>query len=157
MRPFSRLASLVAGSRNPLCAKAKSAPGPDVKAVLNKHALTPKGASTEEFCAAHLASLCETALSKFKETGKGMLLPYEGLVKSMKTKVIPDHFKVELSAAGRERIDAIGGVYSKARTPGKEWVDDSEKKQERASSKVVQASDDILRPVYNDMVKAGRR
>ena len=84
-----------------------------------------------------------------------MLLPYEGLVESMKTKVIPDHFKVELSAAGRKRIDAIGGVYSKARTPGKEWVEDSEKKEERASGKVVKASDDILRPVYNKMLRAG--
>ena len=81
-----------------------------------------------------------------------MLVPYENLIETMTAKVLPMHFHLQLSGAGLKRVEEVGGVYSKARKPGKEWVEDSGVKEETASKSVLRASNEILRPVYDQML-----
>ena len=44
-------------------------------------------------------------------------------------------------------------MYSKARKPGKTWVEDSKKKEEQASNTVMEASDLFLKRQYIEMLK----
>ena len=64
--------------------------------------------------------------------------------------MITSHFGMDMTDEYAERIEAVGSKYSKGRGHrGKEWKDDSEKKDTMANEKVKDAADEFLSDSYD--------
>lgn len=109
----------------------------------------------EEFCAIHLASLCESALTNLADSeGLGMAINYHpDLVHDFLDTVFPKHFKTPVDPAGRERVMKISGTYSKnrGRHAEGEFKPDSEAKEKRASGEIRAAAKDFLQPSFKKL------
>lgn len=110
--------------------------------------------SYEEYCAAHLATLCKSAYDEVLKQGNhnGVFANYEGLVDRLKDDILPNHFLLgDLGDEEIERIDKVSGKYSKGRNTNKQWVEDSEKKENRASEEIKNAAELFLGDLYRQM------
>jgi len=133
----------------PNCARSKGHPYPGVKEMLKLKmgASNTKNVDNENYCAAHLASLCNEAIEGITNSvGMGLPVGYEGLVDKLKDDLMENHFNLKLSKKDKERLVEISGSYSKARMPPdkKIWKSDSERKDADASKKVVEAANAFM-------------
>ncbi|KAL3775003.1 hypothetical protein ACHAWO_003581 [Cyclotella atomus] len=112
----------------------------------------------EEFCAIHLATLCESALKNLQEAnGVGIAVRYSpDLVHDFLDTIFPKHFKVDLDHAARERVLKVSGTYSKNRGGQEEgaFKSDSESKEEKASDEIRRASTKFLEPSFSALGKS---
>lgn len=112
----------------------------------------------EEFCAIHLATLCESALKNIHEAnGVGIAVKYSpDLVHDFLDTIFPKHFKAAVDKSARERILKISGTYSKNRGGQEEgaFKSDSESKEERASDEIKRASKKFLEPSFSALGKS---
>ncbi|KAL9188046.1 hypothetical protein ACHAXT_006424 [Thalassiosira profunda] len=132
------------------CVRAKhSAP---VEAYIENSDYEYEDLIDEEFCAIHLATLCESALRNLDESdGLGMALQYHpDLVHDFLDTVFPKHFHTPVDPAGRDRVLQISGTYSKnrGRHAEGEFKPDSAEKERRATRKMKAAAKDFLRPSF---------
>lgn len=113
--------------------------------------------STVEFCAAHLATLCWSALEEYRKKSshkEGRFLNYASLPDIMWESVLPNHFDVEdLSEAHIERMKSIAQVYSKGfqDKANKPWSEDTDRKQEGASEAMRQAAKTYLDTYFEQL------
>jgi len=126
------------------CVRPRKDPPKIVVDLVERHGKSVTELSHEEYCAAHLASICDSALGEMKRPGDGgsdgnsMGWPvnYQDLPDKL-YEVIPHHFGVPLGETERDRIAQISGMYSKGRgNKAHEWKDDSERKEERATDAI---------------------
>ena len=108
--------------------------------------------STEDYCAAHLASLCDAAYSAYQNSnGNGKFVDYVDLPDSLIEDIIPNHFGQSIDDKAKSRILKVSGTYSKARTLGKTWQEDSQQKEDAARPEIRAASAKYLQPVYEKL------
>lgn len=104
----------------------------------------------EEFCAAHLATITETALANIQQSGGlGMPINYESLPTIMYESILPNHLGVRTTQVEIDNIQRVSGSYSKGRGERKkEWEEDSTKKEAGASPEIRQAAQQFLSESY---------
>jgi hypothetical protein len=118
--------------------------------------------SNVEFCAAHLATLCQAAIHEYQNNNngqlghgsKGQFLNYASLPDIMWESILPNHFDMEdLSEQHIERMKDIAGVYSKGfqKKANMPWTQDTDTKQERASEAMRQAAKTYLAPYFEQL------
>lgn len=120
--------------------------------------------SNVEFCAAHLATLCQAAIQEYQSNhhnghlghggSKGQFLNYASLPDIMWESILPNHFDTEdLSEQHIERMKNIAGVYSKGfqKKANMPWSQDTDTKQERASEAMRQAAKTYLAPYFEQL------
>ena len=107
----------------------------------------------EEWCAIHLATLCESAIKNLNDAdGLGMAVNYhKDLVHDFLDTVFPKHFNVPLDDAARDRVIAISGTYSKNRGRHGEFKSDVEEKEKNASDGIRSASSLFLEPSFHTL------
>ena len=76
-----------------------------------------------------------------RKSTTGKSVEYDGIIEKLINDVIPNHFSVEMTKDAEERIRNVSKTYSKAKTGNNEWVEDSEKKEDRATPAIQDASD----------------
>jgi len=137
------------GASNANCVRQFQNVPDDVKKILSNNGKTESTLSPEEKCAIHLGSLCKAGSKALSATHTGRAVNYEGLSKNLVSKVIPNHFGVPMTEDARERITIISSKYSKGRGNRKsKWKDDSERKKDRATPEIKQASELFLGSSY---------
>lgn len=107
--------------------------------------------SSEEFCAAHLATLTETAAEHIQQShGLGRAVNYVTLPHILYETILPS-WGVTVTNTEIANIQAISGKYSKARDNKKkqEWQEDSEKKEQMASPEIQDASRVFLQESFD--------
>ena len=138
-----------------VCTRSRSSPPQDLVALVNARDPSAKVSrlSTEEYCAAHLASLCEAAYSAYEQDGSenGKFVDYVDLPGLLIDDIIPNHFGHPMDDESKSRILKVSGTYSKARTLGKTWQEDSQRKEDAARPEIRAASAKYLQPVYEKL------
>ena len=137
-----------------VCTRSRSAPPHDLVALVNARDPSAKVSqlSIEDYCAAHLASLCEAAYSAYENSnGNGKFVDYVDLPYALIDDIIPSHFGQPMDDESKTRILKVSETYSKARTLGKTWQEDSKKKEDAARPEIRAASAKYLQPVYEKL------
>ena len=137
-----------------VCTRSRSAPPSDLVALVKGRDPSAKISrlSTEDYCAAHLASLCDAAYSAYQNSnGNGKFVDYVDLPDSLIEDIIPNHFGQSMNDDAKSRILKVSGTYSKARTLGKTWQEDSQKKEDAARPEIRAASAKYLQPLYEKL------
>ena len=137
-----------------VCTRSRSAPPSDLVELVKTRDPSAKVSrlSTEDFCAAHLASLCEAAYSAYENRkGNGKFVDYVDLPEALVDNIIPNHFGQPMDDESKSRILKVSGTYSKARTVGKTWQEDSQEKEDAARPEIHAASVKYLQPVYEKL------
>ena len=127
--------------------------------VVNFHNRTVSSLTAEEYCAAHLASLAQSALTENEKASsfwaKHMFINYEDLPFILWDKVIPD--LEYMSQPVSLRIDAMhdasklyftGDSYAHVGLP---WQEDNAMKQKQATDAMKAASQLFLSPVFTQL------
>ena len=103
----------VAGQK-PGCARSRMSPSPQLReaAELAGYGGKPSQMSDEDFCAAHLASMCREAL-RAAGRGGGLLLSYEGVAAAVADELLP-HFGV--AGEARRPSGTLPALFSHTHT-----------------------------------------
>jgi len=112
--------------------------------------------SNEEFCAAHMAILCNKAIENNDASETGLMLDYDDIANKLMDNVLPNHFNIPVGYDERKRIEKVCGTYSKGMRGKVSWVPDNEKKENMATDEVKQASKKFLAPSYARLQLASR-
>ena len=150
----------VQGMSQAVCLRSKRLPPNDLIDLVQRIGGDDKqirNLNNEEFCAAHLASLCEAAVKQAKESnGVGRVVNYNNLVNTLMEDLIPKHFlNIEsLSDNSKANILRVSEHYSKGRgQKGRAWKEDSEQKEITAWDELKDASAMYLQPSYMELEK----
>eukprot|EP00978_Attheya_sp_CCMP212_P006505 scaffold14942_cov47-Attheya_sp.AAC.8 len=142
--------------RGAVCMRSYKSPKTLLTSIVQTH-LPSKPVSSlseEEFCAAHLASLCQAAIQAHEATGTGRMVNYADMPNVLMDSIFPNYFGVPVGAEQRQRIETVCGVYSKGRgAKAGVWKDDSALKEQNASPLVKAACDTLLQPSYDALQK----
>ncbi|EGD76785.1 hypothetical protein PTSG_08136 [Salpingoeca rosetta] len=134
-----------AGAKVP-CLRAKNSPTP-----LHRRYIRSKNPSDEEFCAAHLATLCDSALHALDSSPNGIAVNYHDLPDVLYTRVFPVHFGYTPTPSVKRNMVNVAQEYSKGRAGVKKFSDDSKTKQDRASEQLRTFAESTLRPLYTEL------
>jgi len=147
----------------PVCLRSfgKPNPNPVLKSLVEAQGSTVDQLTKEEFCAAHLASLAESAVREHdKVVGSGSKTPhwfvnYSELPNRIWGTILPAVTRglVEIDQTAIAKMQQIGHTYSKGRgqKAGQRWHEDSTLKQGNAPAVVKDAVAKFLDPVYKRM------
>jgi len=143
------------GGGRKVCLKTRKRPPEDlVRLVRDYHGGDVDGLSSEEFCAAYLATLCESALKRFRNSsGNGKAVEYDNLVTKLIQDIIPIHFGIKVDENARQRILNVSTVYSKSKNGDKDWLEDSSTKDARSTLEIRAASEKFLLHSYLELKK----
>lgn len=112
-----------------------------------------KGLSPSGFCAAHLATLTETAVHHIQQSdGIGRAINYVNLPHILYEKVLPS-WGVHVSDKEIQNIHAVSSKYSKGRGEQREFHEDSEEKEKKAGPEIKEASKIFLQESYEKLEK----
>lgn len=143
------------------CARSKLDPAQEVVAILKSKQLidSPSGTkdvSQENFCAATLASYCESALeAKRKAPFLGTMVHYPDLPDILLDRVFPISFQLPMSKEKEELIRSVSSMYSKAsHGRSRPYIDDSKLKEEKATNAIREAARALLETSYERLLKA---
>mmetsp|Transcript_25953 Transcript_25953/g.56258 ORF Transcript_25953/g.56258 Transcript_25953/m.56258 type:complete len:468 (+) Transcript_25953:47-1450(+) len=139
------------GRTKAVCTRSRSAPPKDLVDLVKTYDASAKVSrlSVEDYCAAHLATLCEAAYSAYERSeGRGKIVDYKDLPDALIEDIIPNHFAQPIDDEAIARILKASQSYSKARTVGASWVEDSDRKDKAARPEIRSASDKYLLPVF---------
>lgn len=137
-----------------VCTRARRHPEQDLIDLVAQQGRTVEEISDHEFCAAHLASLCQSALNELKKSNTGRAVEYDGLIDKLIDDIIPNHFGVPVGMESRQRIMEVSKTYSKARGDNDaDWVEDSAKKEEQSTEEIRNASELFLSKPYSELQK----
>ncbi len=135
-----------------VCTRARHDPPQDLYDLVEQKGKRMNELSDQEFCAAHLASLCESALRELKKSNNhGRAVEYDGLIDKLLDDIIPNHFGVAVDEEARQRVLEVSKTYSKAKAHDVGWVEDSEKKVSHSTPEIRGASELILSKSYSDL------
>jgi len=150
-----KLKTVRGGTPKAVCLRGKQQPPSDLVSLVSDMGSSVKSLTYEEYCAAHLATLCTSALKQMKESdGKGVAVEYDNLIDKLISKIIPDHFNIPIDDDAKERIQIVGGTYSKSKGgDNKVWVEDSKKKDDHSTPQIRSASDKFLSSSYTELKK----
>ena len=85
---------------------------------------------------------------------KGAAVEYDNLIDKLISKIIPDHFNIPIDDNATQKIETIGGTYSKSKGgDGKKWIEDSKTKDDRSTPQIRSASDKFLSSSYTELKK----
>lgn len=136
------------------CVKSKNS-SPMVRAFIDKTDYNFDDFLDEEFCAVHLATLCESAYRNIEDAdGLGLAVGYSpNLVHDFLDTIFPKHFHTLVDKAGKDRVLKISGTYSKNRGRHEEgdFKPDSEEKVRNASEEIKDAAKFFLEPSYKKL------
>ncbi|KAL7535250.1 hypothetical protein ACHAXR_006378 [Thalassiosira sp. AJA248-18] len=139
------------------CVRSKQS-SPMIRAFIEKTEYQFEDMLNEEFCAIHLATLCESALRNLEDAyGLGLAVNYhKDLVHDFLDTIFPKHFHTPVDKAGRDRVLKISGTYSKNRGQhaAGEFKPDSEEKERKASDEIKDAAKDYLQPSFDKLQKS---
>jgi len=109
-----------------------------------------KELTPQEFCAAHLATLTETAAYHIeKSNGLGRAVNYNKLPAILYEEILPA-WGIDVTEEEIQNIQEISGHYSKGRgNQAKEWKDDTKKKEEMATPEIQDASRVFLQSSFD--------
>ena len=84
---------------------------------------------------------------------------YNQLPHIMWEKMLPDYFHIPTSTVMIDKMKDISGVYSKGRgqKANQEWQEDSAKKQNTASSFLIDASNRFVGDIYKQMEELSKK
>jgi hypothetical protein len=137
-----------------VCTRARHDPPQDLYDLVKQQGRRIADLSDQEFCAAHLASLCESALRELSNSNNhGRAVEYDGVVDKLLDDIIPNHFGVAIDYEARQRVLKVSKTYSKAKNHGVDWVEDSEKKVAHSTPEIRGASELFLSKSYSDLKK----
>ncbi|KAL3940825.1 MAG: hypothetical protein SGARI_000826 [Bacillariaceae sp.] len=122
-----------------------------IKEIAHRHGYADsRELEGEQYCAAHLASLTESAVKNLN----GMAIPvnYEKLPNMMWEKIMPKVFGRPLSQKEIDNMESVSHEYSKGRgSRAGEFKGDSEKKVQAASTEVKEAAEEFLKESYDTL------
>ena len=139
-----------------VCTRARHDPPRELYDLVEQKGRRMDELSDQEFCAAHLASLCESALRELsKSNHHGKAVEYDGLIDKLLDDIIPNHFGVAVDEEARQRVLEVSKTYSKAKASARDagWVEDSEKKESNSTPEIRDASELFLSKSYSDLKK----
>jgi len=135
-----------------LCLRYKSNPPDDLVQLVNGHDENVDELSDEEFCAAQLATLCESALCAMTNPDShGIAVEYDNLIEKLIRNVIPNHFGIRVDETARQHILNIAKIYSKSRTGDRDWAEDGGSKDARSTPEIRVASTKFLSRSYSKL------
>mmetsp|Transcript_32825 Transcript_32825/g.48590 ORF Transcript_32825/g.48590 Transcript_32825/m.48590 type:complete len:495 (+) Transcript_32825:91-1575(+) len=123
---------------------------PLVKHFLNERDIDKHSLSDVEYCAAHLATITDSAVKAIERAPMmGRAVNYADLPHVLWEEVFSNHFNMEITDEQLENIKSISGVYSKG-TAGRHgtFKDDTEKKERTATQEMRDASERFLDESY---------
>lgn len=118
--------------------------------------------SDEEYCAVHLATICQSALWNLIDAdGLGVAVEYNpNLVDDFLGTIFPKHFHIPVDDEANKRVLAIAGTYSKNRGGGKrvkqkggKFVPDGDEKERKASDEMKEAAALFLLPTFEQLTE----
>jgi hypothetical protein len=144
------------GPKNANCVRAQRFGARSVDAIAKRHGQKALRLGPEDYCAAHLASITETAVEGLQDPkSMGVAVNYLELPGAFYKGILPDILGRELEPAEIQRIEQTSQQYSKGRAgQAGEFTADSEKKEQMASDKVKQASHTYLTPSYEALERS---
>lgn len=140
-------------ARSAPCLREHRRPRKATADILGMDAADAASVSVEQYCAAHLAMLCKSALDQ-PAPHKGLMVDYDSLPGSLVHYVLPSHFGVPLHVDEADVMLKTATIYSKRRKPilpkpgDAPWETDSQAKEDAASEHIRQAADQLMRPLY---------
>lgn len=147
------------GGGSAVCLRSRARPPKKVIDLLEAVGSHPKTASREEYCAAHLASLCAAALDAYNTHSldsrgepRGLLIEYKALPGIIPRVLLPGKVAVTPSWVAKMREEA--DFYSKSRTSNRVFTGDAQQKEERAPTALRAAAERILDPLYHKLLDA---
>lgn len=147
-------------TKSAVCLRSRSRPDDDLKQIVQDSLGTSIGIqdlSVEEFCAAHLSTLCYKARDEVLDSnGLGKVVNYINLQEQLMEHIIPKHFLQgqdgdALDQDAKQRAYNVGEKYSKGRHEGKMWKEDSRAKENAAWPELQRASETFLLPIYKQL------
>jgi hypothetical protein len=130
----------------------------------NAQQATARDLSYQDFCAAHLASLTETALEYMLNSSSDNRIPvnYATLPDIMWTDILPNHWHVPTGPDEIQRMQLVATQYSKQgkggpADSGVEFTGDSQEKDEAASPAIRMAAQRYLQPSFEALEKVAAR
>ena len=152
------MSHLASGYRRANCLRSLSRPPPSIVQLARNHGhASVSDLSPEEFCAAHLATITETALRNIQQShGYGVAVNYDSLPNAMYEYILPKHMGVTVNSQMIQRVVQISEQYSKGRGERKKkWEEDSEQKEEQANKAVRKAAKKFLLESYQALEEVG--
>mmetsp|Transcript_9418 Transcript_9418/g.13771 ORF Transcript_9418/g.13771 Transcript_9418/m.13771 type:complete len:477 (+) Transcript_9418:94-1524(+) len=142
------------------CARSKLDPAQQAVNILQRRGFIDSPADTKDvsqevFCAATLASYCESALKAKKDAPLlGTVVHYPDLPDILLEHVFPTSFELSMSEEKEEIIRSISGMYSKAsHGRSRPYQDDSESKERKATDAIREAARKLLNDSYEQLLR----
>ena len=155
LNPAKLKGKIVRGGDFPpaVCLRSYRRPPTDLIALARDHGRDVGDLSYQEYCAAHLATLCMSAAAALRGPGGNMggAVDYEGLTDTLAGSVIRNHFGVPVDESARARIAAVARVYSKSKADARAWEEDGKWKEAEATPEIRQASATFLADIYTEL------
>lgn len=151
------MSHLPPGRRNmegAVCLRTKRSPPQLLKELVKNRSSdgrSYKDISLYEACAAHLAYLCESAITEHTKSGTGRMVNYAKLPDMLLDDIIPNYFGLPVGEPQRQRVFDVAKNYSKGRQNSKTWKDDTQIKEDAASPKVRSAATEFLAESYRTL------
>jgi hypothetical protein len=142
---------------NAACVRTQDDPPHAVQKIIVKRHAGLNDASTlsyEDYCAAYLASLTETAVEGFHSSSMGIPVDYKGLPTDLR-EIFSRHLGIPMGATEINNLNQISSKYSKGR-PGqaRAWKEDSQIKQHSATDQLRQAAQTYLQDSYQQLLSS---
>jgi hypothetical protein len=133
-------------------------PSPYLTHVVESQGRTLDSLTKEEYCAAHLASLAESAIAGYRRTMNDRIslftwfLPYSGLPHLLWESMIPN-LQGPVTDNQLQRMQRVSHYYSKGRGPrqGETWKEDGLAKQSMATDSMRAAASVFMEPTYDKL------
>jgi hypothetical protein len=137
------------------CVRGMKDPSPQIVEILSSKGHVASTASRELFCAATLASYCESALkSKERAPQLGTFVHYPDLPYILTEDIFPNKFGLVLSEEQTERVQSVCSMYSKAsHGRARPYEDDSIAKERKVTPAIQQAANIFLQDSYQKLLR----
>jgi len=134
------------GIRRANCLRSHHNPPPVTQNLIKRHGRDNTAQlSPQEFCAAHLATITESAMENLRQTNYGVPVNYASLPAILYETILPHHMGIPTTATEIHNILQVSSQYSKGRDDKKaEWQEDSTEKEKAASREIRQAAKEFM-------------
>lgn len=145
------------------CLRSKKRPDKVIHELAEHHGKKVSDLTNVEFCAAHVGAMCKAGLGGLElPSSKGRAVNYATLPEAIWETILPQHFKISFSEDTKsmlERLKGLSQVYSKGfrGRANKEWVEDSERKQEVATPAIREAAKLFIQPYFEQLQRHSKK
>jgi hypothetical protein len=133
------------------CVRSQTSPPKIVREIFARKKLRVEQREPELYCAAHLASITESAVAGLKSSKRGIPVNYNTLPDRLYTEILPS-LGLDVGPDDIERINQVASKYAKGRggRAGK-FEGDSERKEKLASEQVKHAAETFLKESFEEL------